>query len=120
MIDVGCGVRRSGPSLGQPRHARVIAIEPEPQTSPRRTRSRHRFRIEGLTYVEAGAEALPCSSASVRRRLSLANRFTTCPPDAMEQGHGRGNPRATRDDGFLYVLEPEAEGPYSDFDASLP
>lgn len=107
VVDVGCGAGDLAKALAM-RDARVIAIEPNPEQADANALA---VPIEGLTYVEAGAEALPCSSASFDG-VFFSKSLHHVPFDAMAQGLGESI-RVLRDDGFLYVLEPEVEGPYS-------
>jgi ubiquinone/menaquinone biosynthesis C-methylase UbiE len=109
VVDAGCGAGALSLHLAG-RGARVVAIEPDPVQAKA---NHERFADgDGVRFVETGAEAMPCGDASVDG-VVFSKSLHHVPPGLMEAALAEAV-RVLRPTGFLYVLEPEVEGAYSD------
>jgi len=107
LVDVGCGAGELARALVE-RGARVNAIEPDAVQASRNALSP---ALPGLTFHEAAAQALPLASATADG-VFFSKSLHHVPIDAMGQALGEAR-RVLRDDGFLYVIEPDIDGPFS-------
>lgn len=100
VVDAGCGdltVAKLLLSLG----ANVLAIDPDPVQAKL---NREHDPIQGLDFVETGAELIPVEDQSVDGvffSYSLHHVPAELYPDVFEEVF-----RILRPDGFLYVIEP--------------
>lgn len=110
VVDAGCGAGAFS------RHllacgARVIALEPDPVQAARHDRDL--ARQPGLRFVETGAQAMPCQSGSVDG-VVFSKSLHHVPEALMDDALAEALRVLKPEDGFIYVLEPEIEGAFSD------
>jgi ubiquinone/menaquinone biosynthesis C-methylase UbiE len=108
VVDVGCGTGELARALAA-RGARVVGIEPDDEQARRNGEAQ---AVPGLVFHRAVAEALPGEPASADG-VFFSKSLHHVPVDAMDRAIGEAV-RVLRDDGFLFVLEPDIDGAYSD------
>ena len=104
LIEAGCAAGDTARGLAE-RGARVLAVEPDPVQAKR---NRAQPPAPGVTFVEAGAEALPAEDASVDGVLFFRSLHHV-PRELMDAALAEAA-RVLKPDGFLYVAEPGMEG----------
>ena len=107
VIDVGCGTGDLARALAT-RGARVTGIEPDDIQARGNAEAPS---MPGLAFDKAAAEALPFEPGSADG-IFFSKSLHHVPVDAMDRAVTEAV-RVLRDDGFLYVLEPDICGPYS-------
>ena len=104
LIEAGCGAGDTARGLAE-RGATVLAVEPDAvQVEKNRTAP----PTPGVTFVEAGAEALPAEDASVDGVLFFRSLHHV--PRELMNGALVEAARVLKPEGFLYVAEPGMEG----------
>ncbi len=109
IVDAGCGDGGLARALVT-RGAEVIALEPDPIQA---ATNRHELDDAAISFFEAGAEAMPVdddSADGVIFSMSLHHVPVALMHDAISEAR-----RVLKPGGFLYVLEPEACGGYTEF-----
>lgn len=104
LVEAGCGNMHLSRELAA-RGASVLAIDPDPVQAEK---NRHADTIANVGFVETGAEAIPVESHSVDGVLfpySLHHVPARLYPDVF-----RELLRVLRPTGFIYAMEPVAEG----------
>ena len=104
LIEAGCGAGDAARGLAE-RGAQVLAVEPD---AVQAEKNRGQPAIPGVTFVEAGAEALPADDASVDGVLFFRSLHHV-PRELMDAVLVEAA-RVIKPDGFLYVAEPGMEG----------
>lgn len=104
LVDAGCGDMSLARQLAE-RGASVLAIDPDPVQAEK---NRHAATIANVGFVEAGAQAIPVESRSVDGVLFPYSLHHV--PTELFQAVFDEMLRILKPDGFLYVLEPVAEG----------
>lgn len=110
VVDAGCGTGALSRHLLEC-GARVVALEPDPVQAAKHAGDL--AREPGLTFLECGAEAMPCADASVDG-VVFSKSLHHVPADLMGRALGEALRVLRPQDAFLYVLEPEVEGAFSD------
>ena len=107
LIDVGCGGGALARALAE-RGASVLGVEPDPVQAER---NRAAPETEGVTFTEGRAEALPAADGSVDG-LIFGRSLHHMPQAAMRPALAEAR-RVLAPGGFVYVMEPVMEGPFS-------
>ena len=107
LVDIGCGAGDLARHLAQ-RGARVTAVEPDPGQA---RVNAGMTPVPSLEFVEAGAEALPLADKAADG-VFFSKSLHHVPSAHMAEAIGEAI-RVLRNDGFLYVLEPDIEGAFS-------
>ena len=107
LIEAGCAAGDTARGLAE-RGARVLAVEPD---AVQAEKNRGAPAAPGITFVEAGAEALPAEDASVDGVLFFRS-LHHIPRELMDAALVEAA-RVLKPDGFLYVAEPGIEGSHS-------
>ncbi|MEM7122681.1 MAG: class I SAM-dependent methyltransferase [Pseudomonadota bacterium] len=107
LVDIGCGAGDLARHLAG-RGARVTAVEPDPDQARKNAASPP---LSSLQFVEAGAESLPLADRSADGAF-FSKSLHHVPVAAMPAAVGEAM-RVLRPGGFLYVLEPDIDGAYS-------
>ena len=107
VIDVGCGAGTLARSLAE-RGATVLGVEPDPVQAER---NREAPETPGVTFVEGRGEDLPVGEGSCDGVI-FGRSLHHVPEAAMRPALAEAR-RVLRSGGFLYVLEPVMEGPFS-------
>jgi ubiquinone/menaquinone biosynthesis C-methylase UbiE len=103
LVDVGCGAGASTRALAE-QGATVLGIEPDPIQAEK---NRAAEETPGVTFVEAGAEAMPAEDNSVDGVLFFRSLHHV-PAELMDKALGEAA-RILKPGGFLFVLEPGLE-----------
>jgi ubiquinone/menaquinone biosynthesis C-methylase UbiE len=106
IVDVGCGKGELARALVA-RGAIVTGIEPDDE------QARANAALPptpGLAFHQAGAQALPLAASSFDG-VFFSKSLHHVPVEAMDRALGEAT-RVLRDEGFLYVLEPDIGGPF--------
>lgn len=108
IVDAGCGEGGLARALVE-RGAEVIALEPDPVQA-----ATNRDELEGgaISFFEVGAEAMPVDDGCVDGVI-FSMSLHHVPVALMGEAIGEAK-RVLRPGGFLYVLEPEAGGSYTE------
>ena len=104
LIEAGCAAGDTARSLAE-LGARVLAVEPD---AVQAEKNRTAPAVPGVTFVEAGAEALPAEDASMDGVLFFRSLHHV-PRELMDAALIEAA-RVLKPDGFLYVAEPGMEG----------
>ncbi len=104
LLEAGCATGNTARVLAE-RGATVLAVEPD---AAQAEKNRHAEPAPGVTFVEAGAEALPAEDASVDGVLFFRSLHHV-PSNLMAPALAEAA-RVLKPDGFLYVAEPGMEG----------
>ena len=107
LIDVGCGGGALARALAE-RGATVLGVEPDPVQAKR---NREAPETEGVTFVEGRAESLPADDGSVDGVI-FGRSLHHVPQAAMRPALTEAR-RVLAPGGFVYVMEPVMEGPFS-------
>ena len=107
LIDVGCGGGALARSLAE-RGATVLGVEPDPVQAER---NRKAPESPGVTFVEGRAESLPAGDGSVDGVI-FGRSLHHVPQSAMRPALAEAR-RVLAPGGFVYVMEPVMEGPFS-------
>lgn len=107
VVDVGCGVGAMARALAE-RGASVLAVEPD---AVQAERNRAAPPVDGVTFAEARAEALPVADGALGGAL-FGRSLHHVPADAMRPALAEAR-RAVAKGGFVYVLEPVMAGAFS-------
>ena len=107
LIDVGCGGGALARALAE-RGATVLGVEPDPVQAKR---NRAAPETEGVTFVEGRAESLPAGDGSVDGVI-FGRSLHHVPQSAMRPALAEAR-RVLAPGGFVYVMEPVMEGPFS-------
>ncbi len=105
VIDVGCGPGASSRELAA-RGASVLAVEPDPIQAEK---NRAAPPVPGVTFVEAGAEALPAESGTVDG-VFFFRSLHHVPAGRMDDALLEAARVLKPGTGFLYVAEPGMTG----------
>ena len=105
LIEAGCAAGDTARRLAE-LGARVLAVEPDELQAEK---NRAAPAASGVTFVEAGAQALPAEDASMDGVLFFRSLHHV-PRELMDAALGEAA-RVLKPDGFLYVAEPGMEGP---------
>jgi SAM-dependent methyltransferase len=100
LIDAGCAGGKASLGLVE-RGATVLGVEPDP------IQAKHNLSqppVTGLTFQEAGAEALPADDGSADG-VFLFRSLHHVPADSMDQALEEAD-RVLKPNGFLFVAEP--------------
>ncbi len=108
IVDVGCGDGTLARALRE-RGADVVAIEPEPEQAER---NEHELACDGIRFYRAGAEDIPLSD-SCADGVIFSKSLHHVPIELMNTAIDEAI-RILRPDGFLYILEPEVRGSYTE------
>lgn len=106
LVDVGCGAGKLSRELAA-RGATVLGVEPDPVQAEKNRRAEP---VAGLTFAEAGAEALPVADASVDGVIFCRSLHHV--PERHMAAALREAARVLRPGGFLWVVEPAMDGSY--------
>lgn len=109
LVDVGCGAGRLTRALAE-RGARMLGVEPD---AAQAAKNREAEPVPGVTFAEAGGEALPAADASadgVFFSYSLHHVPAAKIDAALAEAMRVLRPGA----GFLYVVEPVMAGSYAE------
>ena len=104
LIEAGCGAGDTARGLAE-RGATVLAVEPD---AVQAEKNRTAPSTLGVTFVEAGAEALPAENASVDGVLFFRSLHHV--PRELMNGALVEAARVLKPEGFLYVAEPGMAG----------
>ena len=104
LVEAGCGAGDTTRRLAEI-GARVLAVEPDPVQAEK---NRGQPPLPGVTFVEAGAEALPAEDASHDGVLFFRSLHHV--PRQLMDAVLVEAARVIKPDGFLYVAEPALEG----------
>lgn len=104
LIESGCAAGDTARRLAE-LGARVLAVEPDELQAEK---NRAAPAASGVTFVEAGAQALPAEDASMDGVLFFRSLHHV-PRELMDAALGEAA-RVLKPDGFLYVAEPGMEG----------
>ena len=107
LIDVGCGGGALARALAE-RGATVLGVEPDPVQAER---NREAPETPGVTFVEGRAESLPTGDGSAGGVI-FGRSLHHVPQDAMRPALAEAR-RVLAPGGFVYVMEPVMEGPFS-------
>ena len=107
LIDVGCGGGALARALAE-RGATVLGVEPDPVQAER---NRAAPETEGVTFVEGRAESLPAGDGSADGVI-FGRSLHHVPQAAMRPALTEAR-RVLAPGGFVYVMEPVMEGPFS-------
>jgi len=108
IVDAGCGGGALSRHLAE-KGATVIALEPDPEQA---AANRTSLNGDAITFHQTGAEAIPCGDRSVDGVIfskSLHHVPLELMADALAEAHRVLRPG----NGFLYALEPEADGTHT-------
>jgi ubiquinone/menaquinone biosynthesis C-methylase UbiE len=108
IADVGCGDGRLARELAG-RGAAVVGVEPDPIQA---TKNRNAEAYPGVTLVEGRAERLPQDTSSVDGVI-FSKSLHHVPREGMDAGLREAARVLKPDDGFLYVVEPDMRGAFS-------
>ena len=108
IVDAGCGEGGLARALVE-RGAEVIALEPDPVQA---ATNRDELAGGAISFFEAGAEAMPVDDDCVDGVI-FSMSLHHVPVDLMDDAIGEAK-RVLKPGGFLYVLEPEAGGSYTE------
>lgn len=106
IVDAGCGAGRLSYAMAQ-RGARVLGIEPDPVQAQKNNIAPI---VENVGFAQAGAGDVPVETGSVDG-VVFANSMHHVPADHYPMVFDEIL-RILRADGFLYVIEPVANGSY--------
>lgn len=109
ILDIGCGAGALARALAE-RGARVLAVEPDPVQA---AKNRQAPPAPGVTFVEAGAEALPVGDRSVDGAIFCFSLHHV-PAAAMETALAEALRVLRPESGFLFVIEPVMTGSYAE------
>lgn len=107
VVDVGCGAGAMARALAE-RGAAVLAVEPDPVQVERNHAAPP---VDGVTFAEARAEALPVEDGVLDGAL-FGRSLHHVPAAAMRPALAEAR-RAVAKGGFVYVLEPVMAGTFS-------
>lgn len=108
LVDAGCGDMSFSRDLAS-RGASVLAIDPDPIQSEK---NRQADTVPDLGFVQAGAQQIPVDSGSIDGvvfRYSLHHV-----PHALHEVVFQELRRVLKPEGFLFIMEPVADGPLND------
>lgn len=105
VIDVGCGPGASSRELAA-RGATVLAVEPDPIQAEK---NRAAPATQGVTFVEAGAEALPADSGTIDG-VFFFRSLHHVPRERMDDALAEAARVLKPGAGFLCVVEPGMTG----------
>ncbi len=108
VVDAGCGEGGLARALAE-RGAEVIALEPDPVQA---AANRDELAEGPISFHEAGAESMPVDDACVDGVI-FSKSLHHVPVALMNGAIGEAR-RVLKPGGFLYVLEPEAGGSYTE------
>ena len=108
IVDAGCGEGGLARALVE-RGAEVIALEPDPVQA---ATNRNDLAGGGISFFEVGAEAMPVDDECVDGVI-FSMSLHHVPVTLMGEAIGEAK-RVLKSGGFLYVLEPEASGSYTE------
>lgn len=104
LIDAGCGNMHLSKALAD-RGAHVLAIDPDPIQAEKNNKA---DTIANVGFVETGADAIPVEDHAVDGVLFPYSLHHI--PEALHRNVFEEVLRILRPDGFLYVIEPVADG----------
>lgn len=107
IVDVGCGEGDLARALAE-RGANVLALEPDPIQA---AKNRRAPPASGVTFVEGGAETIPLD-AGMADGVIFARSLHHVPAKLMDKALEEAR-RVLKPVGFLLVIEPETESPFS-------
>ena len=107
LIDVGCGGGALARALAE-RGATVLGVEPDPVQAER---NREAPGTEGVTFAEGRAESLPAAGGTVDGVI-FGRSLHHVPHASMRPALAEAR-RVLAPGGFVYVMEPVMEGPFS-------
>ena len=110
VVDAGCGAGGLSRHMVS-RGAVVIALEPDAVQA--RDNAEALAGTPGVTFHACGAERMPCDDRSVDG-VVFSKSLHHVPAALMDQALGEALRVLRPGDSFLYVLEPEIEGAFSD------
>jgi SAM-dependent methyltransferase len=110
VVDAGCGAGALSRHLAS-RGATVVALEPDPAQA--RINAGALAGVRGVTFHECGAEHMPCDDRSVDG-VVFSKSLHHVPAGLMDRALGEALRVLRSGDSFLYALEPEIEGAFSD------
>ena len=105
VVDVGCGPGRVSRELCA-HGATVLGVEPDPIQA---AKNREATPLNGLTFVEAGAEKLPVESASVDG-VFFFRSLHHVPKEHMDAALEEAARVLKPETGFLWIVEPGMYG----------
>ncbi len=108
IADIGCGDGRLACALAG-RGATVVGVEPDPIQA---TKNRNAEAYPGVTLIEGRAERLPQDTSSVDGVI-FSKSLHHVPREGMDAGLREAARVLKPDDGFLYVVEPDMRGAFS-------
>ena len=108
IVDIGCNDGTLARGLAK-RGARVIGLEPNPVQA---ARNRQADPVDGVTFREAPAQALPLEDNSADGVI-FSRSLHHVPEALMDRAIVEAIRILKPDTGFLYVLEPEMGGQFS-------
>lgn len=108
VVDVGSGDGGFAKALAK-RGARVLAIEPDERDVPPDLPPEIKDRV---TFECAGGEAIPLNDGEANG-VFFNRSLHHIPEDLMDQALGEAKRVLNSEDGFLYVIEPDMSGAWS-------
>ena len=109
LVDVGCGAGALTRVLAA-RGARVLGVEPDPVQA---ARNRKADAVDGVTFAEAPAQALPVADRSTDG-VVFCRSLHHVPPADMDAALAEAMRALRPESGFLYVIEPVMAGSYAE------
>ena len=106
LVDAGCGPGDLARALAA-RGARVLAIEPDEAQAAKNAAAPP---IDGITFINAGAESIPAPPRSVDGVL-FSKSLHHVPAELIDAALRRAE-SVIKPDGFVFVLEPDMSGSY--------
>lgn len=108
VVDAGCGAGGLSRHMAS-RGAVVIALEPDPVQAQANAEA----KLPGVSFHACGAERMPCDDRSVDGAV-FSKSLHHVPAALMDRALGEALRVLRPGDSFLYVLEPEIDGAFSD------
>lgn len=108
LVDVGCGNGAVSAELAA-RGATMLGLEPDPIQA---SKNRDAEPVANVTLVEGSAEAIPREDGSVDG-VVFCKSLHHVPKGLMDDALREAARVLKRDTGFLYVLEPDIRGQFS-------